>query len=184
MTGTTTFDRYLARFPWIAVAVFAALIIVFALITWSAVSDIFERRGALAEATELLAQLEGQKYAGTKSLTGAPAGSAFLEGPSETVAGAALLERVATAVRRVGGNLVSTQVDLPGAGSKRGYIAVTASCDVEQPELQKLLFDLEAGMPFLFVDELVVQTSAESSVQQQGRLRVQFTVSGQWRGGK
>jgi general secretion pathway protein M len=183
MTGTTTFDRYLARFPWIAVAIFAALIIAFALITWSAVSDIFERRAALAEATELLAQLEGQKYAGTKSLAAAPAGSAFLEGPSETVAGAALLERVATAVRQVGGNLVSTQVDLR-AGSKPGYIAVTASCDVEQPDLQKLLFDLEAGMPFLFVDELEVLTPAESSVQQQGRLRVQLTVSGQWRGGK
>ena len=38
-----------------------------------------------------------------------------------------------------------------------------ASCEIEQPQLQQLLYDLEAGMPFLFVDQLVVQTPLTAS---------------------
>jgi general secretion pathway protein M len=59
-----------------------------------------------------------------------------------------------------------------------------ASCEIEQPQLQQLLYDLEAGMPFLFVDQLVVQTSLTTSGSGSGKLRVLLAVSGQWRGAK
>ena len=74
-----------------------------------------------------------------------------------TVAGAALLQRVATAVTKLGGNVLSSQVELEGTEAKNGYIGLIASCEIEQPALQQLLYDLEAGMPFLFVDQLVAQ---------------------------
>jgi general secretion pathway protein M len=57
-----------------------------------------------------------------------------------------------------------------------------ASCEIEQPQLQQLLYDLEAGMPFLFVDQLVVQTPLAESGN--GKLRILLGVSGQWRGAK
>jgi general secretion pathway protein M len=57
-----------------------------------------------------------------------------------------------------------------------------ASCEIDQPELQKLLYDLEAGMPFLFIDQLVVQTALTGSGG--GRLRILLAVSGQWPGAK
>ena len=36
-------------------------------------------------------------------------------------------------------------------------MSLVASCELEQPALQQLLYDIEAGMPFLFVDQLVAQ---------------------------
>jgi general secretion pathway protein M len=50
--------------------------------------------------------------------------------------------------------------------------------------LQQLLYDLEAGMPFLFIDQLVVQTPTAASGPGSGKLRILLTVSGQWRGAK
>jgi general secretion pathway protein M len=39
-------------------------------------------------------------------------------------------------------------------------------------------------MPFLFVDQLVVQTPAGFAASGEGKLRILLTVSGQWRGAK
>ena len=50
--------------------------------------------------------------------------------------------------------------------------------------MQQVLYDLEAGMPFLFVDQLVVQTALNGSNEETGKLRVLLAVSGQWRGTK
>lgn len=188
MTAKTAIDRYLARFPWAGVVIYAVLLGAFALTGWSAASDIFERRAALAAANEQLALLQASKSVAptaARSIAAAPPGSPFLEGPTVTVAGAALLQRVSSAIVQVGGHVESTQIELPGSQSKTGSIAVIANCDIEQPELQKLLHDLEAGMPFLFIDQLVVQPPGASLAQQQGgRLHVQLTVSGHWQGGK
>jgi general secretion pathway protein M len=59
-----------------------------------------------------------------------------------------------------------------------------ASCEIDQTELQKLLYDLEAGMPFLFVDQLVVQAPLASAGAGGGRLRILLAVSAQWPGAK
>jgi general secretion pathway protein M len=50
--------------------------------------------------------------------------------------------------------------------------------------LQQLLYDVEAGMPFLFVDQLVVQAPASIAASGDGKLRILLAVSGQWRGAK
>jgi general secretion pathway protein M len=100
-----------------------------------------------------------------------------------TVAGAALLQRVAGAVTRVGGNVLSSQVDVQDAKTKAGQVSLVASCEVTQEDLQKLLYDLEAGMPYLFVDQLSVQAPDTVTRGEGGRLRVMIGVSGQWQGG-
>jgi general secretion pathway protein M len=66
--------------------------------------------------------------------------------------------------------------------SKTGFISVIASCEVDQPGLQKLLYDLEAGTPFLFVDQLVVQSPVSAANSPAGKLRLLIRVSGRWRG--
>jgi len=101
-----------------------------------------------------------------------------------TIGGANLLQRVAAAVVQRGGNILYTQVDLQGAQSKEGFVSVTVSCEVEQPALQELLYDLEAGMPFLFVDQLVTQGPAIPGAMPEGKLRALISVSGQWQGSK
>ena len=72
--------------------------------------DVFDRREAVAEAADTLSRLEGRSM-GAPDTTGAT-GSPLIEGPTVTVAGATLLQRVAGAITKVGGNIVSSQVDL------------------------------------------------------------------------
>ena len=101
-----------------------------------------------------------------------------------TIAGAGLLQRVTAAVTKLGGNVLSSQIDLPGTQSRAGFLSIIASCDIDQGGLQRLLYDIEAGQPFLFVDQLSVQAPASFASSGEGRLRVLLSVSGQWRGTK
>jgi general secretion pathway protein M len=187
------FGRYLARHPSLGVAGYVGLIVMLLLASWVGLADIYQRRADLAAASDMLDRLEGRKRAGggTGLPSGpAPAGSPFLEGPTVTVAGAAILQRVSSAVRQFGGNVLSSQVELEGTQSKGGMISVTMSCELDQPQLQQLLYDLEAGMPFLFVEQLVAQApqgiagGGGVTGTEGGRLRVLLGVSGQWQEGK
>ena len=137
----------------------------------------------------VLAQLEGRRPSSPTAQGGAPAGavptgSPFLEGDTVTVAGAALLQRVAGAVTRVGGNVLSSQVDVKGPQSTDGFVSLIASCEIEQSALQQLLYDLESGMPFLFVEQLVGQTTQAALAADAASMRVLLVVSGQWQGEK
>jgi general secretion pathway protein M len=173
--------------PLIAVTVYVALMIVLTATIWGAVADVLEQRTAVATAREALERIESRKAAplrGTADPAMVSAGSAFLEGPTVTVAGAMLLQRVAGAVTKAGGSILSSQVDLQGPQSKPGLIGVIASCELDQPALQQLLYDLEAGMPFLFIEQLAVQSPVSSPGVRESRLRVQLTVYGQWQGEK
>ncbi len=183
-------DRYLARFPKAGVFAYLALVMALVVTTWVAVADIVERRNAVNTANDLLAQLEGRRsssVAPSGALVGpvpVPAGSPFLEGETVTVAGAALLQRVAGAVTRAGGNVLSSQVDVKGPQSTDGYVSLIASCEIEQSALQQVLYDLESGMPFLFIEQLVGQTAQAGLTADAGRMRILLVVSGQWQGSK
>jgi general secretion pathway protein M len=71
-----------------------------------------------------------------------------------------------------------------GGPTKTGFLSMIASCEIDQPQLQQVLYDLEAGMPFLFVDQLLVQTPLSTPGSETTRLRVLIGVSGQWKGSK
>lgn len=191
MTTTDLIKHQLTRSPLIAVTVYVGLMTALATATWGAIADVLERRAEVTAARDTLAQMEARKPApvhapnnAPDSGTIAPSGSAFLEGPTVTVAGAMLLQRVAVAVTKVSGSILSSQVELQGPQSRAGLIGVIASCELDQPTLQQLLYDLEAGMPFLFVEQLAVQAPVAVSGAREGRLRVQLTVYGQWQGEK
>jgi general secretion pathway protein M len=172
----------------LAVLGYVAAVVVLLVLTFTAIEGIFEQRASVAATAELLAQLEGRRAAASRpgdAPPGAiPAGSPFLEGQTLTVAGAALLQRVADAVTKVGGSVLSSQVDVQGVQAKDGYVSVLASCEVEQAAMQRLLYDLEAGMPYLFLEQFVAQAPQTSQGQPSGRMRVLLAVSGRWEGGK
>jgi general secretion pathway protein M len=185
MTSEDLIERHLARYPWMASAAYIACMLVFAGAIWGAISDVLEHRSAVAAARNIAERLQARGpgvATGTRIGEVAPVGSALLEGPSVTVAGAALLQRVTAAVTKVRGNILSSQVELQGTQSKSDLIGVIASCELDQPALQQLLYDLEAGMPYLFVEQLTVQAPVTSSGVQGGRMRVLLAVYGQWQG--
>jgi general secretion pathway protein M len=172
--------------PLLATATYVGLVVVLLFTVVTSISDLIDQRGEVAASANMLEQLDGHRTGAKRNVTGEtmPSGSAYLEGATVTIAGASLLQRVASAVSKFGGNVLSTQLDVQSPSSKPGFLSMVASCEIEQPQLQQLLYDLEAGMPFLFIDQLVIQTPTTASGSQPGKLRVLLGVSGQWRGAK
>ena len=187
MNISNLITSFLARFPAGAAILYVLIVLVFGITAWTTVAEILDRREAVAASADILSQLEGRSPAtarGGRDVASAVPGSPLLEGATVTVGGANLLQRVAGAVARFGGNILYTQVDLQGPQAKDGFVSVTVSCEVEQPALQQLLHDLESGMPFLFVEQLVAQGPATPGATPEGKLRVLLSVAGQWQGSK
>jgi general secretion pathway protein M len=169
-----------------SVAGYVLLIVVAIGFTWSAASAVSDARASVSAAETMLGELQGRsardRHDQFSPLQGAPAGSPFLQGATLNVAAASLLQRVGAAVRRVNGNVLSSQVDLNDARSKQGWAGLVVSCEIEQASLQPLLYDIEAGMPFLFIDQLVIETPTVGT--NSNRMRIVLSVSGQWWSGK
>jgi general secretion pathway protein M len=174
--------RTLAQSPLIAVVLYLAVVGGLVVTACLALANILDHQRTLAQTSDLLDQLQGRKGRSGASPMAGHAGTPFLEGPTVTVAGAALLQRVASAVGNVGGTIQSSQVDVLGTQAKDGFVGLVVSCEMEQPALQKVLYDLEIGMPFLFVDQLDVQVPQTTAASEAGaeRIRVVLGVSGQW----
>lgn len=167
---------------------YIAVVLACGLASWLALAGLADDYAEFLAASNRLDAIEGRgsaaENAGGSASGHAAASSPFLEGPTVTVAGADLQQRVVAAVQSVNGNVLSSQVDLQGAQSSQGYVSFTANCEIDQAALQTLLYDLEAGMPYLFIDQLVVQAPQTGAGAEAGRMRVQIDVSGQWQAAK
>jgi general secretion pathway protein M len=178
--------RTLARSPSIATLLYVIVVAGFFAAATLAISTIVDRFTTLAQTSETLEQLRSRQGRGPAATSAKePLASPFLEGSTLTVAGAVLLQRVASAVNAAGGSIQSSQVDVTTQG-KDGLVSLQISSEMEQPALQKVLFDLEAGRPVLFVDQLDVQVPQTLTANDGsgGRIRVTLGVSGQWLGAK
>jgi general secretion pathway protein M len=174
MNPAVALRRILTASPVTAAAAYAGLVVVLLFMVISSIADVLGQRAELASSATMLEQLEGRRPAAARGFASnatMPSGSAFLQ-------------RVAASVTKFRGNVLSSQLELQGTQLKSGFLSMIASCEIDQPELQPLLYELEAGMPFLFIDQLVVQTPNASSGSQSARLRILLAVSGQWRGAK
>jgi general secretion pathway protein M len=184
MNQVATLQRLLTKPP-LAAAAYVVMMTLLLFEIGSVVADILGRRADVAASAAMLDQFDGRRPSasrGQMSAVGGPSGSPFLQGATVTVAGAVLLQRVTDAVTKFGGNVLSSQVDLNGAQSKTGFLTIIASCEIDQPGLQQLIYDIEAGMPFLFIDQLAVQAASGFGASGEGKLRILLTVSGQWQG--
>jgi general secretion pathway protein M len=184
MSSAPTTLPLIARHRAAAAALYVVVLILLVATAWIAIATVLEQRTAVEAAGDLLARMQGTRTAAQRGDgapgVASPAGSPFLEGPTLTVAGAALLQRVAGAVTRAGGNVLSSQVDVQGPQAASGQVTLTASCEVDQTALQQLIYDIEAGMPFLFIDSMVAQAPLPTTAAGGGRMRLVLSVSGQW----
>ena len=136
-----------------------------------------ESRAALGRLDRQLQRSSGRQDLSSEAVNGPP----FLSGKTITIAGATLQERVKSAVKKAGGNVLSSRVDLQGPHSAEGFIGLTESLEIDQASLQPLLYDLEAGMPYLFVENLAIQAPQAFGEAEGTPMRVLVVVSGQWR---
>ena len=174
--------RNLQRMPALGALLYVAVLLACIVTSWMSIAHVLEQRAALKAATDFLAHLE-QRWPAARQATqasNAPSGSPFIAGQTVTVAGSELLQRVSRAIASVGGRLLSSQVDVDTARRQPGVISVLVNCELDQPGLQKTLYDLEAGMPFLFVDRLEVQVPESTGPAALARMHVLLSISGQW----
>jgi general secretion pathway protein M len=168
----------------LAVAAYIGVVISPLAISLLLVVDIREKAAEIAAAQMRLDELSERSRlsaSGTTASNAAVSGSPFLDGQTITVAGAALQQRLETAVAKAGGALMSSQVELDGPDAKNGFVGLTASMEVSQPAVQTILYDIEAGMPYLFVDKLSIQSPEVFGESESGRMRMTVGVIGQWR---
>ncbi len=184
---------------WIRSAVLAVHVAALAAglaLTWSNLADVANRRTALAQTRDSLDRLGARIAALGRTGAGASpeaAADPFVAGDSATVAGANLQDRVVSAIRGAGGKVTSTQVDTTGAAAVPPTVALSVSCDIPEPALQGLLYDLEAGTPFLFFDQISIQAGRDDAGDGEAaaaggggpkRLTLSFVASASWGAGR
>jgi general secretion pathway protein M len=167
----------------LAVVAYAGIVIGLFAIALLLVADLRGKLAEVAVAQMRLDQLSSRSPPNLGSIASnvGVSGSPFLEGKTVTIAGAALQQRVEAAVAKAGGALVSSQVELDGPDAKNGFVGLTASVELGQPAVQAVLYDVEAGMPYLFVDKLLIQSPEVFGEAESGRMRMTIGVVGQWR---
>lgn len=113
----------------------------------------------------------------------------YLKGPSDALAAAELQDYARAVIEGAGGSLRSTQI-LPVSATdskvpvRRATLRIQLRIDIKG--LQKLLYQLETGKPYLFVDQLTVRQQRRrrrsKEPEQEPVLNVSFEVFGYVRG--
>ena len=168
----------------LAVVAYVGVVIALSAISLLLVADLRDKAAQIAAAQMRLDQLSERSPRGLSASIDSNAGvsgSPFLDGRTITIAGATLQRRVEAAVTKAGGALMSSQVELEGPDAKNGFVGLTASLEASQPAVQAILYDIEAGMPYLFVDKLSIQSPEVFGEPESGRMRMTIGLAGQWR---
>jgi general secretion pathway protein M len=168
----------------LAVAAYVGVVIALLAVSLLLFADLRDKAAEVAAAQMRLDQLSERSQPSLSASIASNAGvsgSPFLDGQTITIAGAALQQRIEAAVAKANGLLTSSQLELDGPDAKNGFVNLSASVEVSQPAVQTILYDIEAGMPYLFVDKLSIQSPEVFGEPETGRMRMTVGVVGQWR---
>ncbi|MHB8884548.1 MAG: type II secretion system protein GspM [Methylovirgula sp.] len=140
---------------------------------------------ALADEREMLARLQrahrqiGHKGEGSARIRAAPS-AAFLNAQTSGLASAqfeAYLSQVALAQQA---NLISSGVQQARSSDARDMVRIQAILNINYAALQGLLFKLETGTPYVFIDSMTLQT-AETTGEYAPVVRVTLNLRAIWR---
>jgi general secretion pathway protein M len=168
----------------ISVALYAAiaLLVVFWAIMFSSINTSLQ-----VEIDAKSQLLEGmQRRAGSKKGGSDAAQFAVIPAPTETVAASTLQQYLLDRLEQAGGTVQRVQAETRRESKSEGMRRLTAEIvfDASSEALQRLLFDLETGTPFVFVDTLSVQpVSSSGTAKMETRpelLRGSLIVSSYW----
>jgi len=143
----------------------------------------------LLERSQLLSRIEARAKASNdaRARSGAIApAAAFLDAATQGLAGAQLqahLEQMASVHHAV---LISSSIEPAKREDPPDSIRLQATLDLNLPALQTLLYQLESGTPYVFVDSLAVQISGATSqhAAEDPLLRITLGLRAVWRRGK
>ena len=172
----------------IALAVLAALLVGCALAIGVSIGA---RSGALqelADRQQLFARLQAQvgrrSEAPTRFVAGRAPAAAFLDAPTLGLASAQLqtyIEQVAAEQRAT---LMSSGAESAGRDDTADAIRVQATLELNLKSLQAILYRLESGTPYVFVETFSVQRSTAAEQAKDPPLHVTLGVRALWRRGQ
>lgn len=180
---TSTHSLAIGRRQALAVVAYIGVVIALWAVSLFLIADLRNKAAEVAAAQMRLDQLSERSHPSLSASLASNAGvsgSPFLDGKTITIAGAALQQRIEAAVAKANGLLTSSQLELDGPDAKNGFINLSASMEVSQPAVQAILYDIEAGMPYLFIDKLSIQSPEVFGEPESGRMRMTIGVAGQW----
>lgn len=106
----------------------------------------------------------------------------FLKGENESVVGAQLQARLKQLLESVHGELKTTQIMAPRDDGKFRRVTVRGQMSLDGSSLQQMLYELEAHPPFLFIDNLRIDSRAAPQSGSEERLEILLDVYGFIRG--
>jgi general secretion pathway protein M len=176
LNNQTSIRTLIASHATLAASAYLAIIIGCGVGALVAVVDIIGSYSARNTSLEALAAFQGAGKDPAIQRERVQPKSLFLEGPTATLAGAALLQRLGTVITKVGGRVASTEIEQQS--SSDGFLKATAIFEIDQPAVQQLLYEVESETPFLFIDHMTIQPAVAES--EGGLLKVSLGVSAMW----
>jgi len=140
---------------------------------------------ALAESRERLVRLATHVPSGAKSgqtVSSAPA-AAFLDAPTQGLAVAQLQSYLSQVVARHHAILISSGMQRADHDDAPDMIRIEASLNTALEPLQALLYQLETGVPYVFVVQLNLQQPSGPRGPRDAAMHVRLVLRAPWRRG-
>jgi general secretion pathway protein M len=168
----------------ISLAALALLLVVCAALVQYAMQTRADAARELAERQEMVAQLEARARANGpgRSVGTAPA-TAFLDAPTQGLAGAQLQAHLAQTASAQQAGIVSSGLEPTKREDTPDTIRLQATIEVGLVPLQAILYRLESGTPYVFVEALTIQPAATAAGRppEDPLLRATLSVRAFWR---
>jgi general secretion pathway protein M len=123
----------------------------------------FDADQEFADHVELLSRLESRIRADTGKRIGAAPPSAFLSAPTQGIASAQLQTYLAQLADAQHAGLMSSGGEPTKRDEAPDTIRLQATFDISMTSLRGMLYQLETGTPYVFVDALTVQSASMSA---------------------
>jgi general secretion pathway protein M len=174
----------LTREQAISVAALVLLVLTCAFTTELLLQARYDAGQELAEHRELLSRLETRVRAGASQPIAAAPPSAFLDAPTQGLASAQLQAYLAQLAERQHAGLMSSGGEAAKRDDAPDTIRLQATLDMNLKALRAILYQLESGTPYVFVDALAVQpASAAGRAVEDPLLRATVSLHAVWRRG-
>jgi general secretion pathway protein M len=138
-----------------------------------------------SERDEMLSRLEGRLRGNASRPTQAAAPAAFLDASTPGLASAQLQSYLAKVAGDQHANLVSSGGEAAKRDDASDTIRLQATLDMNLQSLRALLYQLESGTPYVFVDALAVQQIGATAgrIVEDPLLRTTLSLRALWRRG-
>jgi general secretion pathway protein M len=169
-----------------ALAALFAVLLIATMVSFQIRADAAQEVG---ERNEMLSRLEARaksvRDARARSGAVAPA-AAFLDAPTQGLAGSALQAHILQMASANHATLISTGIEAAKREDPPDSIRLQATLDMNMLALQGLLYQLESGTPYVYVDALAVQImGGRAQNAQDPLLHISLGLRAIWRrGGK